>query len=104
MKHVLLAGALSAIVLPTPIPTPVAAPQYFGIYPASVMSDVDPLQTGRLLVDVPSAGVTGLWAQASAPYANGALPAVPPLGSSVWVEFQQGNPDYPVWVGWRPAP
>jgi hypothetical protein len=103
MKHTLLAGALGAILLPNPNPTPVATPQYLGLYAASVMSDVDPLQEGRLQVDVPNAGVTGLWALASAPYVNGALPAVPPPGSSVWVEFQQGNPNYPVWVGWRPG-
>ena len=24
---------------------------------------------------------------------------VPPIGSSVWVEFEQGDPDYPIWVG-----
>jgi uncharacterized protein involved in type VI secretion and phage assembly len=24
---------------------------------------------------------------------------VPPIGSSVWVEFEQGNPDYPIWTG-----
>jgi uncharacterized protein involved in type VI secretion and phage assembly len=25
--------------------------------------------------------------------------ALPIIGSGVWVEFEQGNPDYPVWVG-----
>jgi uncharacterized protein involved in type VI secretion and phage assembly len=24
---------------------------------------------------------------------------VPQIGAGVWVEFEQGNPDYPVWVG-----
>ncbi|MCG7756167.1 MAG: phage baseplate assembly protein V [Nitrosomonas sp.] len=24
---------------------------------------------------------------------------VPQLGSGVWIEFEQGNPDYPIWVG-----
>jgi hypothetical protein len=24
---------------------------------------------------------------------------VPPIGSQVWVEFEQGNPDYPIWTG-----
>jgi uncharacterized protein involved in type VI secretion and phage assembly len=24
---------------------------------------------------------------------------VPQIGSGVWVEFEQGNPDYPIWVG-----
>ena len=25
--------------------------------------------------------------------------AVPQIGSGVWVEFEQGDPDYPIWVG-----
>ena len=25
--------------------------------------------------------------------------ALPPNGSMVWVEFEGGNPDYPIWVG-----
>ena len=24
---------------------------------------------------------------------------VPQIGSGVWVEFEQGDPDYPIWVG-----
>lgn len=24
---------------------------------------------------------------------------VPPLGSGVWIEFEQGDPDYPIWTG-----
>jgi hypothetical protein len=26
---------------------------------------------------------------------------VPPIGAGVYVEFEQGDPDYPVWVGCR---
>ena len=26
---------------------------------------------------------------------------VPPIGAGVWVEFEQGDPDKPVWVGCR---
>jgi uncharacterized protein involved in type VI secretion and phage assembly len=24
---------------------------------------------------------------------------VPPIGANVWIEFEQGDPDYPIWVG-----
>jgi uncharacterized protein involved in type VI secretion and phage assembly len=24
---------------------------------------------------------------------------VPPIGAGVWIEYEQGDPDYPVWVG-----
>ena len=26
---------------------------------------------------------------------------VPPIGAGVWVEFEQGDPDFPIWVGCR---
>jgi hypothetical protein len=26
---------------------------------------------------------------------------IPPIGAGVWVEFEQGDPDYPIWVGCR---
>ncbi len=29
---------------------------------------------------------------------NGMM-ALPIIGSGVWVEFEQGDPDYPIWVG-----
>ena len=24
---------------------------------------------------------------------------VPPIGAGVWIEFEQGDPDYPIWTG-----
>jgi uncharacterized protein involved in type VI secretion and phage assembly len=41
------------------------------------------------------------WAMPCVPIAgiqNGMF-ALPIIGSGVWVEFEQGNPDYPIWVG-----
>ena len=26
---------------------------------------------------------------------------VPPIGAGVWIEFEQGEPDYPIWTGCR---
>ena len=28
---------------------------------------------------------------------------LPLIGSGVWVEFEQGDPDYPIWVGCFPG-
>ena len=62
-----------------------------------------PMQQGRLQVQVPD--VAGLapasWAMPCVPVAgiqNGMF-ALPIIGSGVWVEFEQGDPDYPIWVG-----
>jgi hypothetical protein len=77
--------------------------KYFGKYRGLVLNNVDPMQMGRLMVQVPD--VTGLapgtWAMPCVPIAgiqNGMV-ALPIIGSGVWIEFEQGNPDYPVWVG-----
>src|SRR5262249_33250566 len=41
------------------------------------------------------------WAMPCLPLAgnNMGLYTVPPEGAGVWVEFEQGDPNYPVWVG-----
>lgn len=77
--------------------------KYYGKYRGMVMNNIDPMQIGRLQVQVPD--VTGLapasWAMPCVPVAgiqNGMF-VVPIIGSGVWVEFEQGDLDYPVWTG-----
>ena len=77
--------------------------RFYGKYRGMVLNNVDPLQQGRLQVQVPDvAGLVPLsWAMPCVPIAgiqNGMF-ALPIVGSGVWVEFEQGNPDYPIWVG-----
>jgi hypothetical protein len=79
------------------------APPYYGKYRGMVLNNVDPLQQGRLQVQVPDvAGLVPItWAMPCVPIAglqNGMV-ALPVIGSGVWVEFEQGNPDHPIWVG-----
>jgi uncharacterized protein involved in type VI secretion and phage assembly len=68
-----------------------------------VTNNVDPLGIGRLQVQVPDvAGVVpGSWAMPCFPFASTQLGfyALPQIGGGVWVEFEQGNPDYPIWSG-----
>ncbi|WP_323001813.1 phage baseplate assembly protein V [Denitromonas sp.] len=77
--------------------------KYYGKYRGMVLNNIDPMQQGRLQVQVPD--VAGLapasWAMPCVPLAglqNGMM-ALPVIGSGVWVEFEQGNPDHPIWVG-----
>ncbi len=77
--------------------------RYYGKYRASVINNVDPLQIGRVQVmvsDVSGASPTS-WAMPCAPVAGmgTGMFAVPPIGAGVWVEFEQGDPDRPIWVG-----
>ena len=77
--------------------------QFVGKYRGTVVNNVDPQNMGRLAVTVPDVSnvQTSTWAMPSAALAGGqsGLFAVPPVGSNVWVEFEQGNSDYPVWSG-----
>lgn len=77
--------------------------RYFGKYRGTVTNNVDPMRMGRIQALVPD--VTGLlpstWAMpclSVAGFQTG-LFTVPIPGSGVWIEFEQGDPDYPIWVG-----
>ena len=76
--------------------------QYLGKYRGTVLQNVDPLGIGRIQVQV--VGVFTLassWAMPSFPVAGiqTGMVAVPMIGSGVWVEFEQGDPDFPIWTG-----
>jgi uncharacterized protein involved in type VI secretion and phage assembly len=76
---------------------------YYGKYRATVLDNIDPLQIGRLLVQVPdvSGVLPSTWATPCLPFCGtqSGFFVVPEVGSAVWVEFEQGNVDYPIWVG-----
>jgi uncharacterized protein involved in type VI secretion and phage assembly len=77
--------------------------QFHGKYRGTVLNNIDPLQIGRILVTVPD--VLGLtptsWAMPCVPIAGKQMGTyvIPQVGAGVWIEFEQGNPDYPIWVG-----
>ena len=82
--------------------------RFYGKYRGTVLNNIDPLQTGRLLVEVPDVLtlVPSSWALPCTPLAGptGAsmgVYMVPPIGAGVWVEFEKGDPTYPIWVGCR---
>jgi hypothetical protein len=83
-------------------PAPSAA-RYYGKYRGTVINNIDPEQIGRIMVQVPDVlGMTpSSWAMPCVPAAGiqAGLFIVPPIGSQVWVEFEQGDPDYPIWTG-----
>lgn len=82
--------------------------QYFGKYRGTVINNVDPEMRGRLLVSVTDvlSLVPSTWAEPCLALAGPTGPPmgvymVPPIGAGVWVEFEQGNSDYPIWSGCR---
>jgi hypothetical protein len=77
--------------------------KYFGKYRGTVVNNIDPMQIGRLQVMVPDVSNVMLssWAMPCTPVAgiNMGMFTLPLIGAGVWVEFEQGDPDYPIWVG-----
>lgn len=76
---------------------------YYGKYRGTVVNNIDPMQIGRIQVMVPDVSNVMLssWAMPCAPVAgiNMGVFTLPLIGGGVWVEFEQGDPDYPIWVG-----
>lgn len=76
---------------------------YFGKYRGTVINNIDPLNMGRIQVQV--AAVTGLlpttWASPCVPVAGtqSGTYVVPALQSGVWVEFEGGDLRHPIWTG-----
>ena len=79
---------------------PLQPKQYFGKYRGTVLNSTDPMLLGRIIAQVPDVPGVNAWAMPCLPYApkHGTL-AIPPVGTNVWIEFEQGNPDYPIWSG-----
>ncbi|EWT07985.1 baseplate assembly protein [Intrasporangium chromatireducens Q5-1] len=75
----------------------------YGKYRGICVDNVDPLRQGRIRIEVPemSAMTSTSWAMPCFPVAGiqSGVFAVPPVGAGVWVEFEAGDPDYPIWVG-----
>lgn len=77
--------------------------KYFGKYRGKVENNLDPLQQGRLQVSCPAVLGEGSlsWAMPCAPFGGSGVGffALPPSGANVWVEFEAGDPDFPIWSG-----
>lgn len=79
--------------------------RFFGKYRGLVVDNADPEHLGRLKVKVPSVlgsnVVTG-WALPCASYGgdvNQGFLFIPEVGAGVWVEFEEGDLEFPIWVG-----
>jgi uncharacterized protein involved in type VI secretion and phage assembly len=77
--------------------------KYYGKYRGTVVQNVDPEQRGRIQALVPDVSnvVPTTWATACVPITGKAMGTylVPQVGAGVWIEYEQGDPDYPIWSG-----
>jgi len=77
--------------------------KYYGKYRGLVLNNIDPMQKARLMVQLPDVfGIsTSSWAMPCIPFAGiqAGVYVLPAIGAGVWVEFEGGDPDYPIWTG-----
>ena len=84
---------------------PSAGPRFHGVYRGTVAANDDPMQRGRVQVNVPAVfdlatPDAAVWAMPCFPWGHF---FVPQAGDRVWVAFEDGDPGAPLWLGaWYP--
>ncbi|MES1254389.1 MAG: phage baseplate assembly protein V [Acidobacteriota bacterium] len=83
--------------------TDAARQGFYGKYRGTVTNNIDPMQIGRIQAIVPDVTslLPGSWAMPCVPVAgiNNGMFVLPLIGSGVWIEFERGDPDFPIWTG-----
>jgi uncharacterized protein involved in type VI secretion and phage assembly len=81
--------------------------RYYGKYRGTVVDNADREQRGRIQAIVPDVqGLTPMtWALPCLPALGLELGiyTVPMIGSGVWIEFEQGDPEFPICTGCFPG-
>jgi uncharacterized protein involved in type VI secretion and phage assembly len=79
------------------------ASKFYGKYRGRVTDIKDPLSIGRIRAKVPDVmgDQDSGWAMPSMPSGGSGMGlfALPSVGAGVWIEFEQGDPDDPIWSG-----
>lgn len=80
-----------------------AETKWLGKYRAIVMDNNDPERRGRIRVQCPTVlgNYLSSWCEPCIPYATDYAGDyyVPPVNEAIWVEFEEGNVDKPIWGG-----
>ncbi len=76
---------------------------FYGKYRGTVTDNKDPYGLGRIRAKVPDVmgDLESGWATPCAPFGGSGLGffALPAVGAGVWIEFEQGNSERPIWAG-----
>jgi uncharacterized protein involved in type VI secretion and phage assembly len=77
--------------------------KFYGKYRGMVINNIDPMQMGRIMVQVPDVlgEIPSSWAMPCFPVTGKQMGfwSIPQIGTGVWVEFEQGDPNHPIWSG-----
>jgi Type VI secretion system/phage-baseplate injector OB domain len=78
-------------------------PPFHGKYRGTVSDNADPLALGRVRARIPDilGDKESGWALPCAPhFGNGTgIFFIPPKDANIWIEFEYGDPDHPIWTG-----
>jgi hypothetical protein len=85
---------------PNSVDEPPVSKRHWGKYRGTVVNNIDPMNQGRLFVSVPGIVITN-WAMPCLPLTDVLMGTFtrPRIGANIWVEFERGDPDKPIWVG-----
>jgi uncharacterized protein involved in type VI secretion and phage assembly len=76
---------------------------FYGKYRGVVTDNRDPLMIGRVRATVPDVmgDEESGWAMPCAPFGGDGMGlfVLPSVGAGVWVEFEHGSPELPIWSG-----
>lgn len=76
---------------------------FFGKYRGIVTDNLDPMMIGRVRARVPDVmgDEESGWAMPCAPFGGNGMGffAIPTTDAGVWIEFEHGDPDFPIWSG-----
>lgn len=76
--------------------------KFYGKYRGIVLDNVDVEFLGRILANVAAVPASVLnWAMPCVPYAGPQVGfyTMPPIGANVWIEYEGGDPNFPIWSG-----
>ncbi|HZG06699.1 MAG TPA: phage baseplate assembly protein V [Streptomyces sp.] len=77
--------------------------RFLGKFRGRVADNDDPLRMGRITAFVPDVlgDEASTWAMPCFPFTGTGAGqyVIPTEGAGVWIEFEQGDPSYPVWTG-----
>ena len=77
--------------------------KFFGKYRGTVSDINDLMMLGRIKAKVPDVlgDQESSWAMPCAPFGGSSTGffALPTVNAGVWIEFEQGDSDYPIWTG-----
>jgi len=77
--------------------------KFYGKYRGTVLNNIDPMGIGRIMASVPAVStlLPTSWCLPCFPAAGKlmGISAMPQIGAGVWIEFEGGDPDYPIWTG-----